>query len=193
MKAVCARLLIGKYYEDRGNYKKATNEYEKVRDDFPGSPASAMALYRTGMIHLQMYGDLNIAKEYFQETSREKTGSQADLLAKEMLGHINRINDLTFSIQLADSLVADSLIYGTVNDTTLIENSLTESSDQLNRVAVDIKDSILVVSQSLETLDDLFTIAEIYRDYIGQVDSSIAYYDEIIHRYPNSEQLPRAK
>ena len=187
------RLLIGKYYEDRGNYKKATNEYEKVRDDFPGSPASAMALYRTGMIHLQLYGDLNIAKEYFQETSREKTGSQADLVAKEMLGHINRINDLTFSIQLADSLVADSLIYGTVNDTTLIENSLTESSDQLNRVAVDIKDSILVVSQSLETLDDLFTIAEIYRDYIGQVDSSIAYYDEIIHRYPNSEQLPRAK
>tara|TARA_B100001250_G_scaffold414539_1_gene453680 strand:+ start:1095 stop:3734 length:2640 start_codon:yes stop_codon:yes gene_type:complete len=181
------RLLIGKYHEDRGSHERATNEYERVRDDFPGSPASAMALYRTGMLHLQLYGDIDLAQEYFQETSREKSGSQADLLAKKMLGHLNRLNNLTLSIQLADSLAADSLITASLSDTS--EMKLFDESDI---VAVNNKDPNVVVSRSLETLDELFTIAEIYRDDVGQVDSSIAYYEEIINRYPTSEQLPRA-
>ncbi|MEE3234022.1 MAG: tetratricopeptide repeat protein [Candidatus Latescibacterota bacterium] len=181
------RLLIGRYYEDRGNHEIATNEYEKVRDDFPGSPASAMALYQTGMLHMQLYGDIDLAQEYFHEAGREKSGSQADLLAKQMLGHLNRLNNLTLSIQLADSLAADSLTIDSLNDTTEVD--LPDVSDS---VAVSNKDTAVVVSRSLETLDELFTIAEIYRDDVGQVDSSIAYYEEIISRYPTSEQLPRA-
>ena len=52
--------------------------------------------------------------------------------------------------------------------------------------------SEVVVSKSFEVLDNLFTIAEVYRDFVGQTDSSLAYYREIIRRFPTSEQLPRA-
>ena len=172
------RLLIAKYYEDRANHDRATNEYEKIRDDFPGSPASAMALYRTGILHLQIYGDIGLAQEYFQETGREKPGSQADMSAKEMLGHLNRLNNLTLGIHVADSLATDSLKVNIENDSKNISGAEIDSTD--------------FFSHSLETLDNLFTIAEIYRDEIGLADSSIAYYKEIINRYPTSEQLPRA-
>ncbi len=181
------RLLIAKYYEDRGNHERAKNEYEQVRDDFPGSPASAMALYRTGILQLQLYGDIGLAQEYFQETSREKSGSQADILAKEMLGHLSRLNKLTLNIHVADSLAADSLKVGFSNDNAKI--NIEDDSKNVSAAGIDSVDSF---SQSLETLDDLFTIAEIYRDDIGLADSSIAYYEEIINRYPTSEQLPRA-
>ena len=53
------------------------------------------------------------------------------------------------------------------------------------------KDEI-VVARNIEVLDDLFSACEIYRDDIGQADSAIAYYQEVIRRFPESDQLPRA-
>ena len=80
-----------------------------------------------------------------------------------------------------------NLKVGFSNDNAKI--NIEDDSKNVSAAGIDSVDSF---SQSLETLDDLFTIAEIYRDDIGLADSSIAYYEEIINRYPTSEQLPRA-
>ena len=50
----------------------------------------------------------------------------------------------------------------------------------------------VVVARSLDVLDDLFSACELYRDDIGQADSARAYYEEVIRRFPDSDQLPRA-
>ncbi|MEE2659167.1 MAG: tetratricopeptide repeat protein [Candidatus Latescibacterota bacterium] len=41
-------------------------------------------------------------------------------------------------------------------------------------------------------LDHLFVVAEIYRDDLGQPDSAAIYYEEIVNRYPESDEVPRA-
>ncbi len=175
------RLLIGQYYQDRSQLERAVAEYEQVRDDFPQSPSSAMALYRTGLLYLQERGDTELAREYFQETGTEKAGSQGARFAQEMMGYLTRLQSLQERVHFADSLAADSL--SGVPGPVLRLEGWQRPEDSEGEV---------VVAQSLEVLDNLFTIAEIYRDQVGQPDSSIAYYGEIMRRFPDSEQLPRA-
>ncbi len=232
------RLLIGQHYQVRRDQERALAQYEKVRDDFPQSPASAMALYRTGLLYLQERGDTQLAREYFEETNIEKAGSQGARLAQVMLGHLARLESLQGSVHRADSLAADSL--GAIAGPVLlvegwqppkreedeggaregVEEESEKSEDEEGGDRVDVAIGVVeddeggaaegeaageggerdarfasdefVVSHSLEVLDNLFTIAEVYRDLVGQADSSIAYYKEIIRRFPNSEQLPRA-
>ena len=182
------RLLIGAHYQDNHDVARALTEYEKVRDDFPLSPASAMALYRTGLLYLQEQGDIELARDYFDETNREKAGSQGAQLAQVMRGHLTRLQGLQASVHRADSLAADSAgaIAGPV---VLVEGW---EPPPANGDELEGKSPQIVVSNNLEVLDNLFTIAEIYRDFIGQTDSSVAYYQEIIRRFPESEQMPRA-
>ncbi|MFT7693609.1 MAG: tetratricopeptide (TPR) repeat protein [Candidatus Latescibacterota bacterium] len=175
------RLLIGQYYQDRRQLERAVSEYEQVRDDFPLSPSSAMALYRTGLLYLQERGDTELAGEYFQETGSEKAGSQGARLAQEMMRHLSRLQNLQERVHYADSLAADSLA-GIPGPVLLLEGWQRPEGSE----------GEVVVAHSIEVLDNLFTIAEVYRDLAEQPDSSIAYYGEILRRFPQSEQLPRA-
>ena len=103
------RLQIGKHYLDLGLVDEALGEFEQVRDDFPNSPSSAMALYRTALVHLQEYGDLVLAREYLLEVGREKRDSEAALLAQETTAYMTQLDRLVYRVHRADSLLADSL------------------------------------------------------------------------------------
>ncbi|MYA23698.1 MAG: tetratricopeptide repeat protein [Gemmatimonadetes bacterium] len=171
------RLLIGEWYQGRRLLDEALVEYERVRNDFPQTPSAAMALYRIGLLRLQEYGDTELGREYLEESSRESPGAQGVLLAQEMLGHMRRLEQIQRQIHRADSLYADSL--GAVQGPLLWQ------------VAEAPADTV-VVARSLDVLDDLFSACELYRDDIGQADSARAYYEEVIRRFPDSDQLPRA-
>ena len=103
------RLLIGAHYQRASDLERALVECEQVRDDFLSAPASAMALHRTGLLYLQDRGDIELAREYFEETNREKSGSQGARLAQTMQGHLTRLQNLQRQVHRADSLSADSL------------------------------------------------------------------------------------
>ena len=177
------RLLIGQYYHNRHLLAEALSQYEQVRDDFPQSASSAMALYRTGLLHLQEYGDTELANEYLEEANREKPGSQGALLSQEMLGHLARLSRFQQQVHHADSLFADSL--GSIQGPLVWKDGWETPADTLAGNEV-------VVARNLEVLDHLFSACEIYRDEIGQADSAVAYYQEVIRRFPESDQLPRA-
>lgn len=172
------RLLIGEWYQGRRLLDEALAEYEQVRNDFPQTPSAAMALYRIGLLRLQKYGDTELARDYFDESSRESPGAQGVLLAQEMLGHMRRLEQIQRQIHRADSLYADSL--GAVQGPLLWRQAEETPADTM------------VVARSLDVLDDLFSACELYRDDIGQADSARAYYEEVIRRFPDSDQLPRA-
>ena len=171
------RLLIGEWYQGRRLLDEALTEYEQVRNDFPQTPSAAMALYRIGLLHLQEYGDTELGREYLEESSRESPGAQGVLLAQEMLGYMRRLEQIQRQIHRADSLYADSL--GAVQGPLLW---------RAEEAPVDT----VVVARSLDVLDDLFSACELYRHEIGQADSARAYYEEVIRRFPDSDQLPRA-
>ena len=179
------RLLIGESYQDHRLLDEALAEYEQVRDDFPGTPSAAMALYRTGLLQLQEYGETELASEYFAEANRENPGSQAVLLAQEMLGYLGRLKQFQERVHYADSLFADS--------SGAVQGPLVWSEGWEMPVADDTtRSDEVVVARNLEVLDHLFNACEIYRDDIGQPDSAVAYYQEVIRRFPDSDQLPRA-
>ena len=171
------RLLIGEWYQGRRLLDEALAEYAQVRNDFPQTPSASMALYRIGLLHLQEYGDTELGREYLEESTRESPGAQGVLLAQEMLGHLRRLEQFQRQVHRADSLYADSL--------GAVQGPLLWRADEAPADTV-------VVARSLEVLDDLFSACELYRDDIGQADSSRAYYEEVIRRFPDSDQLPRA-
>ena len=171
------RLLIGEWYQGRRLLDEALSAYEQVRNDFPQTPSAAMALYRIGLLHLQEYGDTELGRDYLEESTRESPGAQGVLLAQEMLGHMRRLEQIQRQIHRADSLYADSL--GAVQGPLLWQ-------------AEEAPADTMVVARSLDVLDDLFSACELYRDDIGQADSARAYYEEVIRRFPDSDQLPRA-
>jgi tetratricopeptide (TPR) repeat protein len=100
------RILIGQYYQENGQLDRALEEFGQVRDDFPQTPSSAMALYRTGLLYLRGFGESERGAEYFEEAKREKGGSEASKLAQEMLGYLAQLKQHTDRIHQADSLVA---------------------------------------------------------------------------------------
>ena len=179
------RLLIGESYQERRLLEQALDEYGQVRDDFPATPSAAMALYRTGLLHLQEYGDTELAREYFEETNRESPGSQGVLLAQEMLAYLGRLGQLQSRVHRADSLYADSL--GALQGPLVWTEGWQAPAD-----ADTASSGEVVVARNIEVLDDLFSACEVYRDDIGQADSAVAYYQEVIRRFPESDQLPRA-
>ena len=107
------RLQIGQYYRDRNELERSLDEFEQVRDDFPKSAPSAMALYHTSLLYLQDYGDVERAREYLLEVSKEKRDSEAAVQAQRTLQDLGELDRLTRRIVIADSLAGvqrDSLV-----------------------------------------------------------------------------------
>lgn len=100
------RILIGRYYRERGLLVESLAEFEQVRDDFPQTVVSAMALYETGLLYLQERGQRERALEYFAEVSVEKRGSRADSLANVMQATCADLDGLIEQIWIADSTAA---------------------------------------------------------------------------------------
>ena len=100
------RLLIGQYYEDQGVPEEALREFTRIRDDFPQTDASAMAIYRTALIYLSRNADRGRAREYLETVSAEKRNSEAAELAKETLSDLVEVEKLLRKIHVADSLDA---------------------------------------------------------------------------------------
>ena len=101
------RLAIGQLYRDRSQTEAALREFERVRDDFPGSESSAMALYRTGLVYLQDFGDTERAEEYFRETREEKPSSEGARLGQLIVKDLDELQRLRRRIFRADSLQID--------------------------------------------------------------------------------------
>ena len=262
------RILIGQYHQDRRMLEEALEEYEQVRDDFPQTPSSAMALYQTGLLYLRDYGEGERANEYLQEVRREKGGSEAAAQAQEMLGFLSKLNQHKDRVHRADSLAALQTSSGPVDSSVAQEEEMssvlpamegvdslaaaqippaqvdssvaqeeemssvvpeTEGVDSLaeqippaqvdssiaqeegmspvSSVAGAMGDSLVAEEpaeernglsaagkeREPEVLEDLLAIAEFYRDpqRVALPDSAIYYYQEIIRRFPDSEQRPR--
>ena len=100
------RLLLGEYYEEAKTLDQALDQYERVRDDFPQTPMSAMAIYRTGVLYLREYGERARAEEYLNEVLTERRGSEAALLTQEFLADFKKVDRLVIQVHRADSLTA---------------------------------------------------------------------------------------
>jgi TolA-binding protein len=171
------RLAIGQYYQDRHLLDEALREYEQVRDDFPQSEPSAMALYRTGLLYLQEYGDTERADEYFKEIREEKGNSSAAVLGQRILKDMAELERLRQRIHRADSLAAvnagtvdTSAVAGAGLDSlAVLETGLVDSLAAAKREPVD---SLAVAGAGLDSLAVLETGLVDSLAVVSQMDSS---------------------
>ena len=237
------RLLLGQFYQDQQLLEEALDEYTRVRDDFPLTDVSAMALYRTGLLYLQERSERERAREYLDEVLKEKRGSEGAILAQEMLRDFVKLDRLRREIHRADSLAweetakSDSLAAGVAADSTATAAAVA-GSDSTAGVAADSTATAAVVAGSDSTagvvlapagdltagvardaksrtsqrtpgrprarsrgasgdgdrtlLESHFAVAEMYRDRLVIPDSAAFFYAEILRRFPESNQIPRA-
>ena len=169
------RLLVGQYYQERRQMEQALAEYGRVRDDFPNTSQSALALYYTGVIQLQAYGEVELARELFAEIRRERAGSEAVELGQEMLDNLENVDRIVQRIERADSLAA---IVATLPDSAAVDSFLAKNRGRRE--------------EPVDILKELFTVADIYRSKLAQPDSAAHYYQRTIERFPQSIQVPRA-
>ncbi len=220
------RLQIGQYYRDRNELERALDEFEQVRDDFPKSAPSAMALYHTSLLYLQDHGDVERAREYLREVGAEKRDSEAAVQAQRTLQDLGELDRLTRRIFIADSLGGvqrDSLVAARTGvesvaatadstvGTALVDSSSSDSSSVTPAAAMDGQNgattgtaasaetlaawffeepSIERGDRTIEVFEDLFSLAELYRDQLAQADSALFYYGQVRERFPDSAQMP---
>jgi tetratricopeptide (TPR) repeat protein len=163
------RLLIGEYYQETRELERAIEEYERVRDDFPQTDASAMALYRTGLLYLQSRGDIERAREYFKEVPQEKRNAEAVQLGRDRLKDLDARDRLIVKIRRADSTTTAKFVW----------------KDE------DAKKDTLVKSDTPQVHESLLELAELYRAKLGQADSASFYFREAIERFPEDREVPR--
>ncbi len=231
------RLQIGHYYRDREDVVRVLDEFEQVRDDFPKSASSAMALYHTALLYLQDLGDVERARDYLNEVRGEKRDSEAAVQAQRTLQDLGELDRLTRRILVADSLagmqrdsvltvriVEDSTVFGVdslsglpaIEDTLLFtassiavaDSSDSASSVETSRTYIDARyilreedEEVLAAwffenpsverpDRTMEVFEDLFSLAELYRDQLAQADSALFYYGRLRERFPESIQIP---
>ncbi len=172
------RLLVGQYYQERRQTEEALAQYNQVRDDFPKTSQSAMALYYTGVIQLQAYGQVELARDLFADIRGENSGGKAAELGREMLNDLEEVDRITGRIVRADSLAE---LVAALPDSAAVDSFLTQHRErQRGR------------EESVDILKELFTVADIYRRKLAQPDSAAHYYRQAIERFPQSLQVPRA-
>lgn len=247
------RILIGRTYRERSNLTEALGEFERVRDDFPETAVAAMALYETGLLYLQDYGQRERAQEYFSEVTAEKRGSEADSLAKVVVATCSELDGLVEAIWLADSTaaalheqhlareaarMADAAPAATepsaaMSDTASVDSSQTGATPppraarapklpaKLDGYLVSMTDDgqwdpifprpgwrdeeaagnsgdrkqrrrPKRPSGNLTLEEQLYMVAEIYRDQLALPDSAAQVYQHLTNRFPSSDQRPRA-
>jgi tetratricopeptide (TPR) repeat protein len=203
------RLLIGRHYQEHGLFERALEEYGRVRDDFPQSAHSAMALYHTGMLYFSHYGDRERAREYLQEVNKEKPGSHAAELSGQRLQDLAELDKLMARLHQADSLAAAATAVAdsqkAAADSAQVArpeaaagDTLAAGADTARAAAAALlpppPDSLAVPAAAAADsalLADLFAVAEIYRAKLVQPDSASRYYHQIAERFPDAPQQPR--
>jgi len=169
-------LELVKLYQMDGLIEEAVTRLESIKEDYKNSKTSAEAYYIHGEIALYDQWNLDDAKKYFGQVTREFRKSiytsTANLRAKEITKYQeskNALSDLRNSIveqqtQL-DSLTNDSLI-------TVTRESLNESKNLIS--------------------DHIFNMGELEAFHFKRQDSSIVLFQEIIDDHPESQYYPRS-
>ena len=147
------RILIGRYFRELGLLTEALAQFERVRDDFPSTAVSAMALYETGLLFLQEHGQPDRAQEYLAEVTAEKRGSRADSLANVMLNTYAELDGLLIQVWIADSTAASILFPETlvVSATDTVAHTPASEVDSTDSTVADADTMVIAEEGLLQT------------------------------------------
>jgi TolA-binding protein len=128
----------------QGNIEDAESEYLKVIEQFPKTNQSAEAYYQLGSIYQDAKDDLDAAKQYFNDATKEKRGSPVYNLALTKSANIVKLE--TYRTKLGKNS-ADG---NTIEDSTQIDTTNIEVSKE---DTVSVSDSTQSIPPDILTAD----------------------------------------
>ena len=180
------RLRIAEVYYFMGDSVQATQDYEEIIKKNPKTKEAAWAYYQLGLIQMENFDHLSVAKDYFDKSKSEFPSSEAAGLASLKRSQINKLEEYQQKVAASDSL-QDAQLRFALAETYLLD--------------LDRPDSALVHYQRVVELAPLskyapqsaFTAAWIVENITKDTAKSREMYQDLIAAYPFSESANAAR
>lgn len=169
-------LELVKLYQMDGQIDEAVTRIASIKEDYKNTKTSAEANYIHGEIELYDHWNLDDAKKYFGQVTREfrqsTYTSTANLRAKE----ITKYQESTAEILLLEASILQSIVtIDTLNNDSLKTVRQNEINENRKSFA-----------------DHLYNMGELEAFHFKRQDSSLAHFRRIVDDFPESEYYPKA-
>lgn len=169
-------LELVKLYQMDGQIDEAITRIASIKEDYKNTKTSAEANYIRGEIALYHHWNLNDAKKYFEQVTREfrqsTYTSTANLRAKE----ITKYQESTAEILL----IEESILQSTVGIDSLNNDSMkTVMQNEISEKRMSIADHV-------------YNMGELEAFHFKRQDSSLTHFQRIVDDFPGSEYYPKA-
>lgn len=169
-------LELVKLYQMDHDLNAAINRLESIKESYKNSKTSAEAYFIHGEIALYDLWDLEDAKKYFGQVTREFRQSEytptANLRAKEITKYNESLTAIT------------ALNDGIKNRTTQLD-SIVNDSIRTSLITENNNDKNSIVGH-------VYNLGELEAFHFKRQDSSIVHFQQIINDFPDSENYPKA-
>lgn len=154
-------------------YEEAISIYEDIGNIYTKTPYASEAYYNIGLIHYKEFLDFKKSFEYFKKSTEIFQASESSKKAFKMIDDINTMNAIKDSItsenkeKMKEKISSDSII--TISKKTRLE--------EFKKVE--------------ERAKSRYLLGEIFLDKVGQVDSALYYFNEIVDNFEESTFAPK--
>jgi len=160
-------LELVQLYRAQGEISEIETRLESIVNDYPRTPVSAEAYYLLGKIYTSQKWDLNKAKEYFDQVSKESRKSLFSPMGKSLSKAIGTYQEAQKDLETHLTILSQ--------DTTLVSTE----SDTLN--------SLVSVVTPDRTIPELYyQLADLEAFSFKRYTQGIQYLNQINSEYPQS-------
>jgi len=177
----------GHVYDLKGDLPRAIEIYEKVIEDHARTDESAEAYYRMGLIEQKQRKDLVKARELFEEARKQKPGSEAGILARELERNLSDLKKYRKTAEKNNKRSLDAMF----NMAQLYLFNLAEPDSALAcyRKALAIADT----TESELAPKALYAIGLVYADTLKNEGEATKAFQELVDTYPVSSYAIMAR
>ena len=155
-------------------FEEAISIYEDIGNIYTKTPYASEAYYNIGLIYYKEFLDFKKAYEYFKKSTDMFQTAVSSKKAFKMIDDINIMNAIKDSITLENK----EKIEEKIPSDTVITISKKTKLEKFKRIEGRAKNRYL--------------LGEIFLDKVGQVDSALYYFNEIISNFQESTFAPKS-
>ncbi len=180
------RLRIAEVYYFMGDSVQAIQDYEEIIKKNPKTKEAAWAYYQLGLIQMENFDHLSVAKDYFDKSKSEFASSEAAGLASLKRSQINKLEEYQQKVAASDSLQDVQMRFA------LAEAYLLDF-DRPDSALVHYQKVVELVPLSKYAPPSAFTAAWIVENITKDTVKGQQMYQDLIAAYPFSESANAAR
>ena len=174
-------LELVQLYRAQGEISEIETRLESIVNDYPRTPVSAEAYYLLGKIYTSQKWDLNKAKEYFDQVSKESSKSLFSPMGKSLSKAIRTYQEAQKDLETHLTMLSqDTTQVSTELDTTVFDSETGEA-------IIETLNPLVSVVTPDRTIPELYyQLADLEAFSFKRYKQGIQYLNQINSEYPES-------